>query len=75
MAAESIFSVSQKSARVGGKLLVKALTRLKYKNKLVTLKENALAKLSTTPEKNHIQKLKRMNKKMIHTEEVLQLKG
>ena len=71
---ESIFSVSQKSAKVGGKLLVKALLRLKYKNKFVTLKKNALAKLSTTPNRNHIKKLKKMNKKMIHTEEVLQLK-
>lgn len=67
----SIFSVSQKSAKIGGKLLVTALIKLKYKNKLLDLKEKALAKLFTTPHKKHVKKLKRMNRRMIHSEEIL----
>jgi len=72
---DSIFSVSRKSAKIGGKLLVKALIKLKYGNRLAGFAKKAMAKLSSTPESEQVKKLREMNKKIIYTEELLQLKG
>ena len=70
---ESIFSVSQKSAKIGGRILVKALMRLRYKNRLASMKKAAMARLFTTPREEDVRKLRKMNKKIIYTEEVLSL--
>lgn len=72
---DSIFSVSQKSAKIGGKLLVKALLKLKYRNSLANFARKAMAGLSSTPKRDQVRKLHKMNKKIIYTEELLQLKG
>lgn len=69
---DSIFCINQKSARLGGKLLVKALSKLAKREKLAHFQKR-LGKIFTMPTKKQAQIFQKKGKKIIHWRDLFRI--